>query len=343
MGLIIPRTTPAVHSVSWREELANPVTGIEELLALTGNSAHLEKVQAANIRGFPLRVPRPFVSRIIPGDWHDPLLRQILPDPDETAPQPGFSSDPLHEALSNPQQGIIQKYHGRVLLMLSSTCPINCRYCFRRHFPYKDNRIGRDEWQGILDHIRKDTSISEVIYSGGEPLIQSDRRLAQLIRDLDGIRHLKRLRIHTRLPVVIPQRVTTELVDWLTSTSLQPVLVLHTNHANELDDSVSQALGPLQKANITLLNQSVLLRGVNDSLTALQNLSERLFELGVLPYYLHTLDRVQGAAHFSISAAKTAHLFDQLRNALPGYLVPRLVSEIAGQGSKSAFLSVKGL
>lgn len=338
MDPIIPRTTTTMHSISWQKELSNPVASIEELLALTGNSGHLKEVKTTHPNGFPLKVPRPFVSRITPGNWHDPLLRQIIPDNIETAPQPGFSMDPLQERQSNPQPGIIQKYQGRILLMLSSICPINCRYCFRRHFPYKDNRISRNQWPQVLDYIKKDTSISEVIYSGGEPLLQSDQWLAQLIRDLACIKHIKRLRVHTRLPIVIPQRVTTDLVNWLTSTSLKPVLVLHTNHANELDDSVKRALAPLQKANITLLNQSVLLKGVNDSLEALKNLSERLFDVGVLPYYLHTLDRVQGAAHFSMSHAQIIHLFDQLRNELPGYLVPRLVKEIAGEGAKSAFL-----
>ncbi len=334
---MIHRTAATVNSISWKEDVANSITSIKELLELTGNSVHLEKVQNLNGNKFLLRAPRPYVSRIKIGDWHDPLLRQILPVPLEMTNQSGFSTDPLHEINNNPQHGVIQKYHGRLLLMLSSVCPINCRYCFRRHFPYQNNIINNNEWPKIINYIKQDSSISEVIFSGGEPLLQSDKQLAKLIFDLANIKHIKRLRIHTRLPVVIPQRITTDFISCLTETKLKPILVLHTNHANELDDSVKLALEPLYKANVTLLNQSVLLKGINDDVNVLKHLSERLFEVGVLPYYLHTLDPVQGAAHFYIKDAQIAKLFSQLLSVLPGYLVPRLVSEIAGNNSKIPF------
>lgn len=337
MIAMIPRTAPTVNTISWKEEVANSITSIQELLELTGNSMHLEQVQNVNCNNFLLRAPRPYVSRIEIGNWHDPLLRQILPDSLEMKTQSGFSTDPLQEINNNPQHGIIQKYHGRLLLMLSSVCPINCRYCFRRHFPYKNNIINSNEWPKIINYIKNDSSISEVIFSGGEPLLQSDQKLAKLIFDLSNIKHIKRLRIHTRLPVVIPQRITTDLISCLTDTKLKPILVLHTNHANELDNSVKLALEPLYKAHVTLLNQSVLLKGINDNVNALKDLSERLFEVGVLPYYLHTLDPVQGATHFHIKEEQIAKLFSQLLDVLPGYLVPRLVSEIAGNSSKIPF------
>jgi EF-P beta-lysylation protein EpmB len=244
--------------------------------------------------------------------------------------------DPVGDLAAMASPGVLHKYAGRVLLTATGACGVHCRYCFRRHFPYGEATAAADHWQAALDYIAHDTSIYEVILSGGDPLALSDRRLAELVHAVAGIGHVTRLRVHTRLPVVVPARITTELVNWLNGTRLNPVLVVHANHANELDAAVRAALSRLRAAGVTLLNQAVLLRAVNDSVEALTALSEQLFAAGVLPYYLHLLDRVQGAAHFEVDAPQARELMTQLAARLPGYLVPRLVREIAGAPSKLA-------
>lgn len=284
---------------------------------------------------FELKVPRAFVARMQPGNADDPLLRQVLTQADELAPQPGFTADPVGEtgtAIRHP--GIIQKYQHRLLLLLSGGCAINCRYCFRRHFPYSDNRQNRREWLEALGHIKDDPSITEVILSGGDPLLVADEPLQELIQRIASIAHVQRIRVHTRLPVVIPERVTSGLLDALCNTRLQPVLVIHSNHANELDNTVADAMAALRSRGVTLLNQAVLLADVNDSSDALIALSERLFACGVLPYYLHLLDPVKGAAHFDVTAQRGTDLINDIAAALPGYLVPRLVKEEAGHPAK---------
>ncbi|GGX95079.1 EF-P beta-lysylation protein EpmB [Litchfieldella qijiaojingensis] len=284
---------------------------------------------------FEVRVPEAYLSRIRRGDPEDPLLRQVLPLLAESDTMQGFVQDPLDETGHTPRRGLIHKYHGRVLLIASPTCAINCRYCFRRHFPYHENSPSRAQWDDTLAYIRDDTSIGEIILSGGDPLATSDRQLAWLAERLEAIPHLKRLRIHTRLPVVIPDRIDTELLDWLSATRLQRVVVLHVNHASEIDDTVVAACQRLREIGVTLLNQSVLLRGVNDSVETLTELSERLFEAGVLPYYLHVLDPVAGAAHFDVPDAEARDLVKSLRTRLPGFLMPTLVREIPGEASKT--------
>lgn len=331
--VMIPRTAPIVHAISWQAQLAGAVTDLKQLLLATGNES-VDMAQLDAAPDFAIRVPQPYLDRIRPGDINDPLLQQVLPLKRESETIPGYLSDPLEEAGSNVQPGIIHKYKGRVLLVLTGACAINCRYCFRRHFPYAENHNNIAQWQQALDYIRADSSISEVIYSGGDPLVNNDRRLRELTHSIAGIPHVKRLRIHSRLPLVIPRRITDELLEWLTETRLQPVMVLHTNHANELDDNVARAVGLLRERQIPLLNQSVLLRGVNDQADTLTELSEKLFELGILPYYLHTLDKVQGAAHFDTTSESARRLLGDLMQRLPGYLVPKLVSEIPGKGSK---------
>jgi len=286
-------------------------------------------------RGFPLRVPTPFLDRIEKGNPDDPLLRQILPLGDELIAVPGFVTDPLAEMNANHQDGLIHKYQGRVLLIVTGACAINCRYCFRRHFPYQDNRLGPDQWQRVLEYIAADSSITEVIFSGGDPLVSSDSRLQKMIQDLEQIEHLQRLRIHSRLPVVIPQRITEPFTDMLRNSRFNIVTVFHINHANEIDQSVSQAARRLQQAGATVLNQAVLLRGVNDSVTAQKQLSEALFNSGILPYYLFTFDPVAGAAHFDIPDHEAQQLMQQLHRELPGYLVPKLAREVPGKGSKT--------
>jgi EF-P beta-lysylation protein EpmB len=319
---------------SWQQALANAVSSASELFELLRlDPAQLPAAVAAS-KDFALRVPRGFVARMTPGDWHDPLLQQVLPQAQELDFHAGFSADPLQEASSNPAPGLIHKYHGRVLLVVSGGCAINCRYCFRRHFPYSDNNPGRKQWQQTLDYIRNDSSIHEVIFSGGDPLAASDSLLAELVASIADIAHVTTLRVHSRLPIVIPQRITAPCLAWLSSSRLKVVMVIHANHANEIDGQTGQILLKLRAAGITVLNQSVLLAGVNDNAAALAALSHRLFEFGVLPYYLHLLDRVQGAAHFQRSKQHGQQLIQQLLAILPGYLVPKLVQELPGARSK---------
>ncbi|AZM96432.1 EF-P beta-lysylation protein EpmB [Vreelandella venusta] len=284
---------------------------------------------------FEICVPDAYLTRIAPNDPNDPLLRQVLPVSDEAATPQGYVTDPLEEAEHQPVKGLIHKYANRVLLIASPNCAINCRYCFRRHFPYSDNSPSRAQWQEALDYLHIDTSLNEAILSGGDPLAANDRQLAWLVEQLENIPHLKRLRIHTRLPVVIPDRIDDALVGWLAATRLQKVMVLHINHANEIDQAVINACTRLKQAGVTLLNQSVLLRGINDSVSTLATLSERLFEAGVLPYYLHVVDPVQGAAHFDVPDAEAKALVKQLLEHLPGFLMPRLVREVPGKASKT--------
>ena len=294
----------------------------------------LEGADRASLE-FAMRIPRPWLDRIEKGNPDDPLLRQVLPLMEELDDIPGYISDPLEEKHSNPVDGLIHKYHGRVLVILTGACAINCRYCFRRHFPYADNRLGPQQWQNILDYIAADNSITEVIFSGGDPLVSNDARLKQLITDLEKIPHLTRLRIHSRLPVVLPQRITGSLTHIFSQTRFNVVTVIHSNHPQELDESVAAAIHRLKQAGVSVLNQAVLLRGVNDHIDTLTQLSEKLFDIGVLPYYLFTFDPVKGAAHFDLPDSEAKQLLQQLQNRLPGYLVPRLAREIPGRGAKT--------
>jgi EF-P beta-lysylation protein EpmB len=287
-------------------------------------------------RDFPLKVPRSYARRIRPGDPFDPLLHQVLSRAEELEVVPGYSTDPLDEADHTPVPGILHKYQGRVLLMVTGACAIHCRYCFRRHFPYNEHMPTRERLAVALDWLGTQTGISEVILSGGDPLSITDRRLRELLTALEAIPQLRRLRIHSRLPVVMPERVSEGLLTMLGSSRLKPVMVIHANHAAELNQEVAEALAALRQSGVLLLNQSVLLRGVNDAADTLAALSERLFEVGVIPYYLHQLDRVAGAAHFAVSDAEAFALAAQLHASLPGYLVPRLVREESGAPGKTA-------
>jgi len=331
---MIPETSAIRQTPAWQQELACAISDPAELLA----ALHLDPAWLPAAQGaaqlFPLRVPRGFVARMRRGDPRDPLLRQVLPLAEEHLAAPGFSTDPVGDLAAMASPGVLHKYQGRVLLTATGACAVHCRYCFRRHFPYTESSAGTDHWQAALDYLAQEPSLREVILSGGDPLTLSERRLAEFIRAAAGIAHLERLRIHTRLPVVLPERITPELVRTLSSTRLSTVVVIHANHANEIDDAVIDALAPMRAAGVTLLNQSVLLRDVNDSAGALVALSETLFAAGVLPYYLHLLDRVQGAAHFEVPEDEARALMQQLTSQLPGYLVPRLVREIAGAPAK---------
>ncbi|WP_116368353.1 EF-P beta-lysylation protein EpmB [Parahaliea mediterranea] len=332
----IIQSAPAAAPADWREQLRSVISDGASLLRALNLSPEQVGMSAAACRDFPLKVPRAFVQRMRTGDPADPLLRQVLASADELTPAPGFGTDPTGEiGGANPRAGIIHKYRGRLLLVVASGCAVNCRYCFRRHFPYADNRNSRREWQQALDYVRQDSSISEVILSGGDPLVAEDDHLAALCQDIAAIAHVKRLRIHSRLPIVLPDRITPPLLDALTPPGLQSVMVVHCNHANELDHSVAAAFSRIRERGMTLLNQAVLLAGVNDSADALAELSEALFQRGALPYYLHLLDRVQGAAHFEVNEQRARELHGAITARLPGYLVPRLVREIAGEPAKT--------
>lgn len=318
----------------WQNELIQAVTDPATLLQLLELDPALLPAALASAKLFPLKVPRGFVARMEKGNPHDPLLRQVLPLDAEMQETPGYEIDPLQEANKNPIPGVLHKYHGRILLTLVGNCAINCRFCFRRHFPYESNTTGNSKVDQTLDYIRNDTSIQEVILSGGDPLVANDAMLKNLTQQLTEISHIKRLRIHTRIPIVLPSRITPEFLDAVTTPKLKTILIVHTNHPNEIDTEVAQAIELLRNANITLLNQSVLLKGVNDDPVTLTQLSEALFQIGIQPYYLHVLDKVQGTAHFDMPLQQARLLHEQIANQLPGYLVPKLVCEQPGAPAK---------
>lgn len=332
---MIPAKRPAAQPVRWQQSWREAVTDAGELLDLLGLAAHADSLLAAADTGFALRVPRGFVARMRHGDPRDPLLLQVLPQAAELGATPGYTHDAVGDLAARAANGVLHKYHGRALLIATGSCAINCRYCFRRHFPYAQQTAAANHWDEALAWLRSDTSISEVILSGGDPLALATPKLVELSQALAAMPHVRRLRIHSRLPIVLPERIDREFTAWLAQLPLQRVLVVHANHANEIDASVEQACAALRAAGVTLLNQSVLLRGINDSVAALGALSERLFECGVLPYYLHLLDRVHGAAHFEVEPAQALAIVDGLRATLPGYLVPRLVREVAGAPCKT--------
>lgn len=329
---IIPRTPRAKHASQWQQSLSGAVDSPAELDRRLG----LAPRPAAGAAGeFRVRVPEAFLGRIRAGDPDDPLLRQVFPDPREDAAQPGYSTDPLAEQQAMAVPGLLQKYPGRALLTLTGACAIHCRYCFRRHFPYAEASPRGARWQAVLDYLRAHPDVEEIILSGGDPLTLADDRLAACVADLETVPHLQRLRLHTRTPVVLPERVTPALLDWLGGTRFQTLVVVHVNHANELDTPAGTALQALRGSGALLLNQAVLLAGVNDSVEALEQLGRALIAAGVLPYYLHQLDPVQGAAHFAVSDARAQALITRLQAQASGYLIPRLVREIPGAPGKT--------
>jgi EF-P beta-lysylation protein EpmB len=293
-------------------------------------------VRAAEL--FPVFVPRRFAAKMKPGDPHDPLLCQVLPLRDELTNAPGFTADPVGDVPATLAAGLIQKYHGRVLLITTGACAVHCRYCFRRHFPYSTTPRSLADWQPALDLIAADSTVEEVLLSGGDPLTLVDGQLAQLAGRLAEVPHVRRLRVHTRLPILIPERVTRKLLAWLRGTRLVPLVVVHANHPAELDAPVAAALGRLVDAGIPVLNQAVLLRGVNDDVEVLAELCRRLVNLRVMPYYLHQLDRVAGAGHFEVPIEQGRRLVARIRELLPGYAVPRYVQEIGGAPAKTVLL-----
>ncbi|MDA0893976.1 MAG: EF-P beta-lysylation protein EpmB [Proteobacteria bacterium] len=317
---------------AWQRILADSLTTSNQLLSRLGLMT--DQVQSVDQSpDFPVRVPEPFVTRMVPGDPHDPLLRQVLAVADERQAMPGFVKDPLDE-LEGPMPGVLHKYRSRVLVIYRGGCAINCRYCFRRHFPYQENTLTARDIDGLVSYLKAHPEVNEVILSGGDPLMADDQALSGLFVRLESVSSIHRLRIHTRLPIVIPERVTDLLCQTIATTALPVVMVLHSNHANEIDQSVMDAVSQLRVVCRSVLNQSVILKGINDSADALIALSERLFEAGIDPYYLNVLDRVSGAHHFDVSDLEVAALHQALLNALPGYLVPKLVREVPGIGHK---------
>lgn len=331
---MIPVAPLPPQPVRWQEQWRDAIRDPAELLALLGLETLAGRLSPAAMAQFTLRVPRAFAARMRHGDAADPLLRQVLPLDDEDRLVPGFTLDAVGDADAKAADGVIRKYHGRALLVATGSCAVNCRYCFRRHFPYADETAARGNWEAAVDAIAADAGIEEVLLSGGDPLSLSTPKLAELTARLAGIPHIKRLRIHSRLPVVLPARIDAEFTTWLAALPWPVSFVIHANHAQEFDGEVDAAMARLRAAGALVLNQAVLLRGVNDSVDALAALSERSFAAGVLPYYLHQLDRVQGAAHFEVADDVALDLHRRLAARLSGYLVPRLVREVAGDPGK---------
>lgn len=325
---------PITVRASWQRELAEVCTDANQLAAQLALPADFITRHLGASKLFPLRVTQHFISLMARGDRNDPLLRQVLPHADEFIQVDGYVADPLAEQ-QHQQPGILHKYSSRVLVILRGGCAINCRYCFRRHFPYHQHHFGPQQRAELLAMIRADSAINEVILSGGDPLLATDAQLDRLLSELEALPQLTRIRIHSRLPVVLPSRLTRELAERLQHSRLNAVLVIHSNHPNEIDPILTAALQHWRGYNITMLNQSVLLRGVNDNADTLASLSEKLFSAGVLPYYLHQLDKVAGASHFAVSDDQARQIEHQLRGILPGFLVPQLVREIAGEPSKT--------
>ncbi|MGR9114448.1 MAG: EF-P beta-lysylation protein EpmB [Gammaproteobacteria bacterium] len=327
---------PPLFKNNWQQQLAEAFTSIQELCAYLNVNTDLLPISTTAAANFPLRVPLSFAACMEKGNVHDPLLRQVLPVSDEMIRYPGYLDDPVGDREAGHQGLVLHKYQGRVLMVNTGSCAINCRYCFRRNFPYADFQLSRSKQDQAIDYIQNDTSISEVILSGGDPLLLSDVKLANLIGELNGIAHLQRIRIHSRLPIVLPARITQELCATL-ATSLKPiVMVVHCNHANEISESVVNACKRLKALNVTLFNQAVLLKLVNDSADQLIRLSESLFDAGIIPYYLHLLDKASGTGHFEVSETNAIQIMEKLQNTLPGYLVPKLVREVAGAPAKQS-------
>ena len=320
-------------TTSWQQLLAEGFTDIESLcqhLQLVPNQLPL----LVGFKDFPLRVPRGFVDCMEKGNPNDPLLRQILPIQDELVNYPGYNADPVGDLNAVAAAGVIHKYQGRVLLIATGACAVHCRYCFRRNFPYGEQQLSNQKLQQAISYIAEHSDISEVILSGGDPLLLNDDKLGFLLQQLANIKHVQRIRLHSRVPIVLPARITDNLLTHLRNTNQQIVMVLHSNHGNELSPSVAAACLKIRERGITLLNQSVLLKAVNDDANTLCQLSEKLFSLGILPYYLHLLDHAIGTGHFAVDDHTAKQLLEQMQRQLPGYLVPKLVREQAGAAYK---------
>jgi L-lysine 2,3-aminomutase len=326
---------------NWQNQLSDLITDPQELLnVLNLSPEQLLSGALLASQQFKLRVPRAFVEKMVKADPFDPLLLQVLPHHLELEEHPNFVTDPLGEEQANQQPGVLHKYKSRFLLTLTGACAVHCRYCFRRHFPYQENLPKNDDWPNIKSYLESQPDINEVILSGGDPLTLSNRKLKSWIDRLESIQQIKYLRIHSRVPIVIPNRIDDELISILKNSRLRVILVIHANHANELDAFTCSKIHALVKENITVLNQSVLLKGVNHSAEILAELSYKLFDTGIMPYYLHVLDKVKGAQHFDLNAKVIDEIYTEVLATLPGYLVPKLVREIAGEKNKTPLFGV---
>ena len=326
---------------NWQAQMSDLITDPLELLEVLELS--VDQLLSGAIlasQQFKLRVPRAFVKKMDIGNPLDPLLLQVLPHHLELEEHEGFVADPLGEEQANQIPGVLHKYKSRFLLTLTGACAVHCRYCFRRHFPYQENLPKSEDWLNIKNYLEAHSEINEVILSGGDPLTLSNRKLALWIERLESLKQIKILRIHSRVPIVIPERIDEELVSLLKNSRLRVILVVHSNHPAELDDLTCSKLSYLAKQNILVLNQAVLLKGVNDSAQTLVDLSQRLFEAQILPYYLHVLDKVKGAHHFDLGAEKIDQIYKDVLASLPGYLVPKLVREVAGENNKTPLFGV---
>ena len=322
---------------TWQQDLQNLTNTPEQLTAQLPFITNTDNTSEHADQLFKTRIPPEFLAQIDIANPDDPLLKQVIPHPKELTQVPGYTQDPLKEQnnKTNPIPGLLHKYHGRVLLIVTGSCAIHCRYCFRRHFPYQDNNPGKKNWQAAFDYITQDPTITEVILSGGDPLMANDQHLQILFDHLNKIEHVKTIRIHTRIPTVMPSRITDDLIQILTQSRAQPIMVIHCNHANEISSNAAAALNKLHQAGLMLLNQSVLLKDINNNAQILINLSQTLFENHVLPYYLHMPDKVAGTAHFDIERQKAIELIQTIQRQLPGYLVPKLVEELPHCGNKT--------
>ncbi|MBM3966471.1 MAG: EF-P beta-lysylation protein EpmB [Planctomycetes bacterium] len=324
-----------LESHAWQRSMQNAVRSVPELLECLALRPEDFPGPVDLENPFPLFVPREFIARMNPGDPLDPLLLQILPTSEERIQTPGYQRDPVGDEYVERAPGLLHKYTSRVLMIASGLCAVHCRYCFRRHFPYDESPKSNEQWQRAIDLIASDPSIREVILSGGDPLSLGNQRLKGLGNTIESIEHVQRLRIHTRFPVMIPNRIDSEFCDWIASSRLSCWVVLHINHANEIDQALTRAIRALKLAGASVLNQAVLLRGINDTVVLQRNLCERLIDVGVQPYYLHQLDHVEGAAHFETPLVVGEQIIDELRKLLPGYAVPRLVREVSGEPHKT--------
>ncbi|GAB3480010.1 EF-P beta-lysylation protein EpmB [Marinomonas epiphytica] len=328
------------NPLSWSEHLSQAITDLPTLISLLGLPQDLIEQGEQAHQAFKLLIPRPYLERMEYGNPNDPLLQQVLPIAQEMLEVPGYVKDPLAEAEHNPQKAIVHKYKNRLLVITTGHCAVNCRYCFRRHFPYGENQLAQAEWQSVMDYLLAHPEINEVILSGGDPLMMKDKLLADKVKKLESLPQIKRLRIHSRLPVVIPQRVCDDLLDWVKNTRLDIIMVWHINHANEIDQALVNSAKRLTAQGVTLLNQGVLLKGVNDTVAAQVNLNEALFSASIMPYYMFTLDPVEGASHFDIPIAEAQKLMGQVAAELPGYLMPKLAKEIPGKTAKTVYAPI---
>ncbi|WP_295163967.1 EF-P beta-lysylation protein EpmB [uncultured Buchnera sp.] len=319
---------------SWLYEISNSIIEPKKLLKFLHLEQHPKYYDAESRKLFPFRVPYSFASRMRKKDPEDPLLLQVITNNQEFLNNLEFNEDPIKERKNIVLPGLLHKYKDRVLWMLKTNCAINCRYCFRKHFPYETNKGNKKNWMKILHYISQNIQLNEVILSGGDPLMAKDHELLWIITCLSRIKHIKRLRIHTRLPVVIPNRITSDLCQIFFNSTLKIIIVTHINHPQEINKQLSDSLLKLKESNVILLNQSVLLKNINDDAIVLAELSNLLCENNIIPYYLHILDKVKGTSHFLVSNKKAKSIISDLMKMVSGFLVPRLVFDNGSKDNK---------